>query len=299
MFKIDTDAFNFINTSTYTGNPACTDWTIPDYGIKEDFDNGLIDYLPNEYWDNFNYKEYQGTIDRLVKEFWEEVIIPEFRKIVVDGIEEMEARNCQVLSYFGLHLCLVVNDDFKEDVICRIEEFSRKEEASYLDFLKENMTPLNGNYAFVEFAAIEQVVSNIKENPIGPEVEGFFRWFWGDQIQSNIDLEEKWIYFLQENIHRSDFLPDDFAPISRHLVNSFPDTLVKTLCSELREVGDTSAELVSKIIQQVIGDDSDHPLYFNDSESETYLQDKVREALVDSSMPLLNSWNLTPNKFEE
>lgn len=231
---------SLISLGTYDGQTCCVDNFIDDYGITEDFDEGCIDYLPEEYWEAFDNSKYMDELQRLANDFIQEEIAPSVLALDI-GIKSIKGVGTWSPKEYNfatdeLILEIEVEDDFQETVIELIRNLEGEELSSYEKYLKRHCTSYDGFSSFVS-NEIPDIIDEIQRDINATELDCFIDWYV--EYHCNEDWDEPWMNYLLESIYRSEFLPEDFEPYSRKMVEKFTplvSQLVKSMYEEYLDI---------------------------------------------------------------
>ena len=241
---------SLISIGTYDGNNCDPANFMEDYSINEDFKNGDTDYLSGEYWENFDNSKYMEELKRLANSFIQENIAP----AVVDldiGIKSIKGVGTWSPREYNfatdeLILEIEVGDDFQETSILVIQNLGQNEVTSYEKYLKRHCTSYDGFSSFVS-NKIPDIIDEIRGDINATELDCFIDWYI--EYHCDEDWSNGWTDYLHENIYARSFLPDDFEPISRKLIEAY-SPLVAARATEPQSKYQNIDECIDQILEE-------------------------------------------------
>jgi hypothetical protein len=210
-FELSTNLFPIVDVDMYTNGICDSDNLINSYLIDEDFNEGLISYDSNTFWDNFDNDKFKAVILKRATDF----ITDNVKPYLVDlglGITDIKVVGIHSPKYYNwstdsLNFDLVTDDNFTDNIIDVINNLEPNEIADLSKFLKDNYTSYDGFISFTDNNVDDLIVSirNNEEREIG----AFLTWYW-NWTDSSYECGD-WTYYVNEEFPMYyEFLTDDF-----------------------------------------------------------------------------------------
>jgi len=259
--KTSSASFRLFSVGTYDGQTACVDNFIDDEAIKDDFEDGDVDYLPGEYWELFDGRKYDSKLVELGEEFLQRTIVP---SLIALGIGIISAKAVSLyspsehnFSTDALNIDIVVEDNFGEQIMEIINSLEPKDEANYAQYLKDRFTSYDGFCSFTS-NNIPDTLEEISKDIDCVETIAFLTWYIRHEDSDAEEWNNAWYYLLHENTYAGDFLPEDATFYSREMVEAFTP-LIKEQAPLLYLEGVTGRDAAQQFIDQAEIDDGKYP----------------------------------------
>jgi hypothetical protein len=208
--KLTTNLFPIVNVGMYD-SLLSPDNLINDYEIDEDKDNEYIKFDSNEYWSNlFDISKFRAEILTLATDYIKDEIKPILTglKLGISDIETVSINSPRFYNYGSdeLYFDLIVEDQFNNNIIDKINNLSTDELIRFNTYLKDNYSSYDGFVSFTSNNSLD-VINNVK-NYDERDISAFLNWYIFDFL-NEID-ENDWIQYVNENISNySEFINDN------------------------------------------------------------------------------------------
>jgi hypothetical protein len=208
--KLTTNLFPIVNVGMYD-SLLSPDNLINDYEIDEDKDNEYIKFDSNEYWSNlFDISKFRAEILTLATDYIKDEIKPILTglKLGISDIETVSINSPRFYNYGSdeLYFDLIVEDQFNNNIIDKINNLSTDELIRFNTYLKDNYSSYDGFVSFTSNNSLD-VVNNV-QNYDERDISAFLNWYIFDFL-NEID-ENDWIQYVNENISNySEFINDN------------------------------------------------------------------------------------------
>jgi hypothetical protein len=208
--KLTTNLFPIVNVGMYD-SLLSPDNLINDYEIDEDKDNEYIKFDSNEYWSNlFDISKFRAEILTLATDYIKDEIKPILTGLKL-GISDIETVSINSPRFYNferdeLYFDLIVEDQFNNNIIDKINNLSTDELIRFNTYLKDNYSSYDGFVSFTSNNSLD-VINNVK-NYDERDISAFLNWYIFDFL-NEID-ENDWIQYVNENISNySEFINDN------------------------------------------------------------------------------------------
>ena len=211
-FELSTNLFNIVNVDMYSTNAPCnSDNLISSYLIDEDFNENLISYDADTFWNNFDNDKFKAEILKRATDFISDNVKP----LLVDlglGITDIKVVGIHSPKFYNwstdtLNFDLITDDNFTNNIIDVINNLEPNELDDLSKFLKDNYTSYDGFTSFTD-NNIPDLINSIKDNE-EREIGAFLSWYW-NWTDSSYECAD-WNYYVNEEFPIYDeFLTDDF-----------------------------------------------------------------------------------------
>ena len=208
--KLTTNLFPIVNVGMYD-SLLSPDNLINDYEIDEDKDNEYIKFDSNEYWSNlFDISKFRAEILTLATDYIKDEIKPILTglKLGVSDIETVSINSPRFYNFERdeLYFDLIVEDQFNNNIIDKINNLSTDELIRFNTYLKDNYSSYDGFVSFTSNNSLD-VINNV-QNYDERDISAFLNWYIFDFL-NEID-ENDWIQYVNENISNySEFINDN------------------------------------------------------------------------------------------
>jgi hypothetical protein len=208
--KLTTNLFPIVNVGMYD-SLLSPDNLINDYEIDEDKDNEYIKFDSNEYWSNlFDISKFRAEILTLATDYIKDEIKPILTglKLGISDIETVSINSPRFYNYGSdeLYFDLIVEDQFNNNIIDKINNLSTDELIRFNTYLKDNYSSYDGFVSFTSNNSLD-VINNV-QNYDERDISAFLNWYIFDFL-NEID-ENDWIQYVNENISNySEFINDN------------------------------------------------------------------------------------------
>jgi len=208
--KLTTNLFPIVNVGMYD-SLLSPDNLINDYEIDEDKDNEYIKFDSNEYWSNlFDISKFRAEILTLATDYIKDEIKPILigLKLGISDIETVSINSPRFYNYGSdeLYFDLIVEDQFNNNIIDKINNLSTDELIRFNTYLKDNYSSYDGFVSFTSNNSLD-VINNV-QNYDERDISAFLNWYIFDFL-NEID-ENDWIQYVNENISNySEFINDN------------------------------------------------------------------------------------------
>jgi hypothetical protein len=208
--KLTTNLFPIVNVGMYD-SLLSPENLINDYEIDEDKDNEYIKFDSNEYWSNlFDISKFRAEILTLATDYIKDEIKPILTGLKL-GISDIETVSINSPRFYNferdeLYFDLIVEDQFNNNIIDKINNLSTDELIRFNTYLKDNYSSYDGFVSFTSNNSLD-VINNVK-NYDERDISAFLNWYIFDFL-NEID-ENDWIQYVNENISNySEFINDN------------------------------------------------------------------------------------------
>jgi hypothetical protein len=210
-FELSTNLFPIVNIGMYTNQTCDSDLLIDTYAIDNDFNEGLISYDADTFWNNFDNTKFKAVILERATDF----ITDNVKPLLVDlglGIIDIKVVGMYSPKYYNfesdsLNFDLVTDDKFTDNIIDVINFLEPNELADLSKFLKDNYTSYDGFTSFTD-NNVDDLIESIKDGQ-EREIGAFLTWYWS-WTDSSYECGN-WECYLNEDFPMYDeFLTDDF-----------------------------------------------------------------------------------------
>ena len=208
--KLTTNLFPIVNVGMYD-SLLSPDNLINDYEIDEDKDNEYIKFDSNEYWSNlFDISKFRAEILTLATDYIKDEIKPILTGLKL-GISDIETVSINSPRFYNferdeLYFDLIVEDQFNNNIIDKINNLSTDELIRFNTYLKDNYSSYDGFVSFTSNNSLD-VINNV-QNYDERDISAFLNWYIFDFL-NEID-ENDWIQYVNENISNySEFINDN------------------------------------------------------------------------------------------
>jgi len=208
--KLTTNLLPIVNVGMYD-SLLSPDNLINDYNIDEDKDNEYINYDSTEYWTNlFDISKFRAKILTLATEYIKDEIKPILTGLKL-GISDIETVSINSPKFYNfendmLYFDLIVEDQFNNNIIDKINNLSTDELNRFNAYLKDNYSSYDGFVSFTSNNSLD-VINNVL-NYDERDISAFLNWYVFDFL-NEID-ENDWIQYVHENISDySEFINDN------------------------------------------------------------------------------------------
>jgi len=259
--KTSSASFRMFSVGTYDGQTACVDNFIDDEAIKDDFEEGYVDYLPGEYWELFDGRKYKNQLVELGEKFLQRTIVPTLIALDI-GIISAKAVSLYSPSEYNfstdaLNIDIVVEDNFGERIMEIINNLEPEDKADYAQYLKSKFTSYDGFCSFTS-NNIPDTLDEISKDIDCVETIAFLTWYIRHEDSDAEEWNEGWYYLLHENTYAGEFLPEDATFYSRQMVEVFTP-LIEEKAPLLYLEGVTGRDAAQQFIDQTEIDDEKYP----------------------------------------
>ena len=198
--KLTTNLFPIVNVGMYD-SLLSPENLINDYEIDEDKDNEYIKFDSNEYWSNlFDISKFRAEILTLTTDYIKDEIKPILTGLKL-GISDIETVSINSPRFYNfecdeLYFDLIVEDQFNNNIIDKINNLSTDELIRFNAYLKDNYSSYDGFVSFTSNNSLD-VINNVK-NYDERDISAFLNWYIFDFL-NEID-ENDWIQYVNQNI---------------------------------------------------------------------------------------------------
>ena len=237
-FELSTNLFPIVNVGMYTNNVCDSDNLIDSYSIDNDFNENLISYDADAFWDNFDNNKFKAVILQRATDFITDNVKPYLIDLGL-GITDIKVVGICSPKYYNwstdsLNFDLVTDDKFTDNIIDVINFLEQSELDDFSKFLKDNYTSYDGFTSFTD-NNIPDLIESIKSGE-EREIGAFLTWYWNWTDSSNEC--GNWEFYLNEEFPMYDeFLTDDFIKecdeIRNHIVEFTKDNYSRLSKTEL------------------------------------------------------------------
>jgi hypothetical protein len=237
-FELSTNLFPIVNVGMYTNNVCDSDNLIDSYSIDNDFNENLISYDADAFWDNFDNDKFKAVILQRATDFITDNVKPYLIDLGLGIIDIKVVGICSPKYYNwstdSLNFDLVTDDKFTDNIIDVINFLEQSELDDFSKFLKDNYTSYDGFTSFTD-NNIPDLIESIKSGE-EREIGAFLTWYWNWTDSSNEC--GNWEFYLNEEFPMYDeFLTDDFIKecdeIRNHIVEFTKDNYSRLSKTEL------------------------------------------------------------------
>ena len=208
--KLTTNLFPIVNVGMYD-SLLSPENLINDYEIDEDKDNEYIKFDSNEYWSNlFDISKFRAEILTLATDYIKDEIKPILTGLKL-GISDIETVSINSPRFYNfecdeLYFDLIVEDQFNNNIIDKINNLSTDELIRFNTYLKDNYSSYDGFVSFTSNNSLD-VINNVK-NYDERDISAFLNWYVFDFL-NEID-ENDWLQYVNQNISSySEFINDN------------------------------------------------------------------------------------------
>ena len=208
--KLTTNLFPIVNVGMYD-SLLSPENLINDYEIDEDKDNEYIKFDSNEYWSNlFDISKFRAEILTLGTDYIKDEIKPILTGLKL-GISDIETVSINSPRFYNfecdeLYFDLIVEDQFNNNIIDKINNLSTDELIRFNTYLKDNYSSYDGFVSFTSNNSLD-VINNVK-NYDERDISAFLNWYVFDFL-NEID-ENDWLQYVHQNISSySEFINDN------------------------------------------------------------------------------------------
>ena len=208
--KLTTNLFPIVNVGMYD-SLLSPDNLINDYEIDEDKDNEYIKFDSNEYWSNlFDISKFRAEILTLATDYIKDEIKPILTGLKL-GISDIETVSINSPKFYNfendiLYFDLIVEDQFNNNIIDKINNLSTDELIRFNTYLKDNYSSYDGFVSFTSNNSLD-VINNV-QNYDERDISAFLNWYVFDFL-NEID-EDDWLQYVNQNISNySEFINDN------------------------------------------------------------------------------------------
>ena len=208
--KLTTNLFPIVNVGMYD-SLLSPENLINDYEIDEDKDNEYIKFDSNEYWSNlFDISKFRAEILTLATDYIKDEIKPILTGLKL-GISDIETVSINSPRFYNfecdeLYFDLIVEDQFNNNIIDKINNLSTDELIRFNTYLKDNYSSYDGFVSFTSNNSLD-VINNVK-NYDERDISAFLNWYVFDLL-NEID-ENDWLQYVNQNISSySEFINDN------------------------------------------------------------------------------------------
>ena len=208
--KLTTNLFPIVNVGMYN-SLLSPDNLINDYEIDEDKDNEYIKFDSNEYWSNlFDISKFRAEILTLATDYIKDEIKPILTGLKL-GISDIETVSINSPRFYNfecdeLYFDLIVEDQFNNNIIDKINNLSTDELIRFNTYLKDNYSSYDGFVSFTSNNSLD-VINNV-QNYDERDISAFLNWYVFDFL-NEID-EDDWFQYVNQNISNySEFINDN------------------------------------------------------------------------------------------
>jgi len=259
--KTSSASFRLFSVGTYDGQTACVDNFIDDEAIKDDFEDGDVDYLPGEYWELFDGQKYHNKLAELGEDFLQQTIVPTLLTLDI-GIISANAVGLYSpreynFSTDSLDIDIVVEDNFGERILEIINNLEPEDKADYAQYLKSKFTSYDGFWSHTS-NNIPDTLDEIIKNIDCVETIAFLTWYIRHEDSDAEEWNSEWRDYLYEYIDAEEFLPEDATFYSRQMVEVLTP-LIKEQAPLLYLEGVTGRDAAQQFIDQTEIDDEKYP----------------------------------------
>ena len=174
---------------------------INDYEIDEDKDNEYIKFDSNEYWSNlFDISKFRAEILTLATDYIKDEIKPILTGLKL-GISDIETVSINSPRFYNfecdeLYFDLIVEDQFNNNIIDKINNLSTDELIRFNTYLKDNYSSYDGFVSFTSNNSLD-IINNV-QNYDERDISAFLNWYVFDFL-NEID-ENDWLQYVNQNI---------------------------------------------------------------------------------------------------
>ena len=275
-FELSTNLFPIVNVGMYTNNVCDSDNLIDTYSIDNDFNEGLISYDADTFWNNFDNDKFKAVILERATDF----ITNEVKPLLVDlglGIIDIKVIGIHSPKYYNfetdrLDFDLVTDDKFTDNIIDVINLLEPNELADLSKFLKDNYTSYDGFTSFTD-NNVTDLIESIKAGE-EREIGAFLTWYWNWTDSSNEC--GNWECYLNEDFPFYDeFLTDDFIKecdeIRNYVIRFTKDNygnlskteLIDAICEHFIDYDDIVHSTIENCVSDTIKTIESHTLRFD------------------------------------
>ena len=208
--KLTTNLFPIVNVGMYD-SLLSPENLINDYEIDEDKDNEYIKFDSNEYWSNlFDISKFRAEILTLATDYIKDEIKPILTGLKL-GISDIETVSINSPRFYNfecdeLYFDLIVENQFNNNIIDKINNLSTDELIRFNTYLKDNYSSYDGFVSFTSNNSLD-VINNVK-NYDERDISAFLNWYIFDFL-NEID-ENDWLQYVNQNISSySEFINDN------------------------------------------------------------------------------------------
>jgi hypothetical protein len=208
--KLTTNLFPIVNVGMYD-SLLSPENLINDYEIDEDKDNEYIKFDSNEYWSNlFDISKFRAEILTLATDYIKDEIKPILTGLKL-GISDIETVSINSPRFYNfecdeLYFDLIVEDQFNNNIIDKINNLSTDELIRFNAYLKDNYSSYDVFVSFTSNNSLD-VINNVK-NYDERDISAFLNWYVFDFL-NEID-ENDWLQYVNQNISSySEFINDN------------------------------------------------------------------------------------------
>ena len=198
--KLTTNLFPIVNVGMYD-SLLSPENLINDYEIDEDKDNEYIKFDSNEYWSNlFDISKFRAEILTLATDYIKDEIKPILTGLKL-GISDIETVSINSPRFYNfecdeLYFDLIVEDQFNNNIIDKINNLSTDELIRFNTYLKDNYSSYDGFVSFTSNNSLD-VINNV-QNYDERDISAFLNWYVFDFL-NEID-ENDWLQYVNQNI---------------------------------------------------------------------------------------------------
>jgi hypothetical protein len=224
--EVSTGLLGIINICSYWGD-FNTEFTIDDHSIRDDFDEGFINYTNNEFWEHFDYAAYNKHILQSAASFFDEQMVDVFKdlEIGITGGKVVGIDSPKYYNHRGDHLNfdLEVSSDYK---VLLLEKLKEADQEKLAKFLKDNYSSYDGFMSFTP-NTIEGVVEGFEEDNIQSICAGIMFLLWDehgkeDSYQFDTDWQMDLYETFSQDFHYGNFITDEFLETISERDNIIP-----------------------------------------------------------------------------
>ena len=208
--KLTTNLFPIVNVGMYD-SLLSPENLINDYEIDEDKDNEYIKFDSNEYWSNlFDISKFRAEILTLATDYIKDEIKPILTGLKL-GISDIETVSINSPRFYNfecdeLYFDLIVEDQFNNNIIDKINNLSTDELIRFNTYLKDNYSSYDGFVSFTSNNSLD-IINNV-QNYDERDISAFLNWYVFDFL-NEID-ENDWLQYVHQNISSySEFINDN------------------------------------------------------------------------------------------
>ena len=208
--KLTTNLFPIVNVGMYD-SLLSPENLINDYEIDEDKDNEYIKFDSNEYWSNlFDISKFRAEILTLATDYIKDEIKPILTGLKL-GISDIETVSINSPRFYNfecdeLYFDLIVEDQFNNNIIDKINNLSTDELIRFNTYLKDNYSSYDGFISFTSNNSLD-IINNV-QNYDERDISAFLNWYIFDFL-NEID-ENDWLQYVHQNISSySEFINDN------------------------------------------------------------------------------------------
>ena len=198
--KLTTNLFPIVNVGMYD-SLLSPENLINDYEIDEDKDNEYIKFDSNEYWSNlFDISKFRAEILTLATDYIKDEIKPILTGLKL-GISDIETVSINSPRFYNfecdeLYFDLIVENQFNNNIIDKINNLSTDELIRFNTYLKDNYSSYDGFVSFTSNNSLD-IINNV-QNYDERDISAFLNWYVFDFL-NEID-ENDWLQYVNQNI---------------------------------------------------------------------------------------------------